>query len=260
MKNNRPLCRGFVVYCRQRASERISFLGKRKASLLTFACMPFNFITAIEILGTFSFAVSGAFAAMEKRLDPLGVLIISFVTAIGGGTIRDILLGDLPVAWLSDNTTAWVIAISAVVAIFFGSLLKKLDKLLFLFDAIGLGLFTMIGLQKGIQHGLSTGICIALGTITGCFGGVLRDVLLNKVPLIFQKEIYASACIAGGLLFFVMRKLQMAENPNYIAGIVTVFVIRLLAVRFNWSLPLFYLRRGSKKSKLKSQKMPDRPY
>ncbi|HTE11446.1 MAG TPA: trimeric intracellular cation channel family protein [Chitinophagaceae bacterium] len=205
--------------------------------------MSFNFITAIDILGTFSFAVSGAFAAMEKKLDPLGVLIISFVTAIGGGTIRDMLLGDLPVAWLTNNTTAWVIAISAVAAVFFGSTLKKFDKLLFVFDAIGLGLFTMIGIQKGIQHGLSTGICIALGTITACFGGVIRDVLLNKVPLIFQKEIYASACIAGGLLFFIMRQLQLEENAAYTAAIIAIFIIRWLAVRFNWSLPLFYLRK-----------------
>jgi len=205
--------------------------------------MAFNFITVVDILGTFSFAVSGAFAAMEKKLDPLGVLIISFVTAIGGGTIRDMLLGDLPVAWLTNNTTAWVIAISAVAAVFFGSTLKKFDKLLFVFDAIGLGLFTMIGIQKGIQHELSTGICIALGTITACFGGVIRDVLLNKVPLIFQKEIYASACIAGGLLFFIMRKLQLEENIDYTAAIMAIFIIRWLAVRFNWSLPLFYLRK-----------------
>ncbi|MEO5685461.1 MAG: trimeric intracellular cation channel family protein [Chitinophagaceae bacterium] len=205
--------------------------------------MSFNFITVIDILGTFSFVVSGAFAAMEKKLDPLGVLIISFVTAIGGGTIRDMLLGDLPVAWLTNNTSAWVIAISAITAIFFGSTFKKLDKLLFFFDAIGLGLFTMIGIQKGIQHGLSTGICVALGTITACFGGVIRDVLLNKVPLIFQKEIYASACIAGGLLFLLLRKWQVPENLDYIAAILTTFMIRILAVRFNWSLPLFYLRK-----------------
>ncbi len=207
--------------------------------------MPFNFITLIDILGTFSFAVSGAFAAMEKKLDPLGVLIISFVTAIGGGTIRDVLLGDLPVAWLSGTTTAWAIAIGAVAAIFFGSILKKFDKLLTVFDAFGLGLFTMIGIQKGIQHGLSSGICITLGTITACFGGVLRDVLLNRVPLIFQKEIYASACIAGGLLFFIMRNGQLAAQPAYIATIITISMIRLLAVRFNWFLPLFYMRRQS---------------
>ena len=205
--------------------------------------MSFNLITAIDILGTFSFAISGAFAAMEKKLDPLGVLVISFVTAIGGGTIRDMLLGDFPVAWLTNNTMAWVIAASIVIAIFFGSTLKKFDRLLFLFDAAGLGLFTMIGIQKGIQHGLSTGICITLGTITACFGGVLRDVLLNRVPLIFQKEIYASACIVGGLLFFVMHQLDLSDNANYVAGILAVFITRLLAVRFNWSLPLFYVKK-----------------
>ena len=205
--------------------------------------MSFNLITAIDILGTFSFAISGAFAAMEKKLDPLGVLVISFVTAIGGGTIRDMLLGDFPVAWLTNNTMAWVIAASIVIAIFFGSTLKKFDRLLFLFDAAGLGLFTMIGIQKSIQHGLSTGICITLGTITACFGGVLRDVLLNSVPLIFQKEIYASACIVGGLLFFVMHQLDLPDNANYVAGILAVFITRLLAVRFNWSLPLFYVKK-----------------
>ena len=205
--------------------------------------MSFNLITAIDILGTFSFAISGAFAAMEKKLDPLGVLVISFVTAIGGGTIRDILLGDFPVAWLTNNTMAWVIAASIIIAVFFGSTLKKFDRLLFLFDAAGLGLFTMIGIQKGIQHGLSTGICITLGTITACFGGVLRDVLLNRVPLIFQKEIYASACIVGGLLFFVMHQLDLPDNANYVAGILAVFITRLLAVRFNWSLPLFYVKK-----------------
>jgi len=205
--------------------------------------MSFNLIIAIDILGTFSFAISGAFAAMEKKLDPLGVLVISFVTAIGGGTIRDILLGDFPVAWLTNNTMAWVIAASIIIAVFFGSTLKKFDRLLFLFDAAGLGLFTMIGIQKGIQHGLSTGICITLGTITACFGGVLRDVLLNRVPLIFQKEIYASACIAGGLLFFIMHQMDMPDNANYVAGILAVFITRLLAVRFNWSLPLFYVKK-----------------
>ncbi len=205
--------------------------------------MPFNFITAIDVLGTFSFAVSGAFAAMERKLDPLGVVIISFVTAIGGGTIRDILLGDLPVAWLTNNTIAWVIVISIVAAIFFGTTLKKFDRLLFLFDAAGLGLFTMIGIQKAIQHNLSIGICITIGTITACFGGVLRDVLLNKVPLIFQKEIYASACIAGGLLFFLLHALHFSDNLDYVAGIISIFAIRLLADRFKWSLPLFYLKK-----------------
>jgi uncharacterized membrane protein YeiH len=158
--------------------------------------MSFRLADIIDILGTFSFAVSGAFAAKEKRLDVFGVLILAFVTAIGGGTIRDMLIGDLPVAWMHHPFIGWVIAAGAAGALFFGARLQQMQRLLNIFDALGLGLFTIIGIQKGVTHGLSLGVCIALGTITGCFGGVIRDVLLNKMPLIFLKEIYASAYIA----------------------------------------------------------------
>lgn len=179
---------------------------------------------------------------MEKKLDPFGILIISFVTAIGGGTIRDLLIGELPVAWLTNATAIWVILTGAAMTVFFGSYLKRLDKMLFSFDAMGLGLFTMIGIQKGIAHGLGTGICVMLGTVTGCFGGVLRDVLLNNVPLIFQKEVYASASIAGGVLFFLLLRLGVSPDLAYTVGILIVFFVRVLAGRFNWSLPKFYDR------------------
>ena len=202
--------------------------------------MPFNFLHIIDILGTFAFAVSGAFAAMEKKLDPFGVLILSFVTAVGGGTIRDVLLGDLPVAWLTNNISIWVILIAATGTLLFGTYLKQLTTTLFLFDALGLGLFTMVGLQKGLAHGFSTGICVALGTITACFGGVIRDVLLNNVPLIFRKEIYASACIAGGAFYFLLPVLHIEENTSRFICIAFIFLLRLLAVRFKWSLPQLY--------------------
>jgi uncharacterized membrane protein YeiH len=202
--------------------------------------MPLHFITLIDILGTFSFAAAGAFAAMEKKLDPFGVFIISFVTAIGGGTIRDVLIGELPVAWLSHNTAIWVILIGAATTLFFGGYLKKFDRMLFLFDAAGLGLFTMIGIEKAIAHGLSPGICVMLGTVTGCFGGVLRDVLLNNVPLIFQKEIYALAAITGGIIFFVQLRLGVPVNVAYVSSILVVFFVRVLAVKLNLSLPVFY--------------------
>ena len=205
--------------------------------------MDSRYLTIIEILGIFSFAVSGAFAAMEKRLDPFGVVIISFVTAIGGGTIRDVLIGDFPVAWLNNSSAILVILIGAIASVFFGSYLKKLDRMLFLFDAMGLGLFTMIGIQKGIALELNTGICLMLGTITGCFGGVIRDVLLNNVPLIFQKEIYAMASIIGGLLFSLMLKFQVDKNLSFTVAILIVFLSRVLAARFNWSLPKFYEKK-----------------
>lgn len=205
--------------------------------------MNYSFIDIIEILGIFSFAAAGAFAAMEKHLDPFGVLIISFATAIGGGTIRDVLLGRLPVAWLTDSTAIWAIICGATVALFFSGVLHRFKRMLFYSDALGLGLFSMMGLQTGMEAGLSTGICIMLGTVTGCFGGVLRDVLLNNVPLIFQKEIYASASILAGILFFVLIRLQIPQDYATLVGIGVVLTVRILAVRYNWSLPKMYERR-----------------
>jgi uncharacterized membrane protein YeiH len=207
--------------------------------------MHFSFINIIDILGTFSFAVSGAFAAMEKKLDPFGVLIICFVTAIGGGTLRDVLIGDLPVAWLSNLPATIVIIVGAIATLFFGGYLKKLDRMLFLFDAIGLGLFTMIGIEKGIDHHLNMAICIMLGTVTGCFGGVLRDVLLNNVPLIFKKEIYAIAGIFGGCIFFLLLNIHIDRSLAYILGITLIVITRVLAVQFKLSIPKFYEKKKS---------------
>ena len=199
-----------------------------------------DFLLTIEILGTFAFAVSGAFAAMERKLDPFGVIIISFITAIGGGTIRDILIGDLPVSWLRNSTGISVIIVSALASLLFTPTLRKLSNLLLIFDAAGLGLFTLIGIEKGISHNFSPGICIALGTITGSFGGVLRDVLLTNVPMIFQKEIYASACILGGSVYFLMIYLSVDIAITQVVVIVLIVTIRLLAVRLKWSLPNSY--------------------
>jgi uncharacterized membrane protein YeiH len=202
--------------------------------------MPTQFLYIIDILGTISFAVSGAFLAMEKKLDPFGVLVLAFVTAIGGGTLRDMMIGNLPVSWLTNSTATIVIFCSAVVTMFFGRYLKHLTTTLFLFDALGLGLFTVVGIKLGIEKGFSMGVCVTLGTITACFGGVVRDVLLNNIPLLFRKEIYALACIAGGFIYFLLRKLNMDADLVTILCILIIFAIRILAVRFKLSLPQFY--------------------
>lgn len=206
--------------------------------------MPTDFLYIIDILGTFAFAVAGAFSAMAKKLDPFGVLVLSFVTAIGGGTLRDILIGDLPVGWLTNETATIVIFVSAIAAMFFSRYLKQLTTTLFLFDALGLGLFTIVGVEIGLEKDFSMGICIAIGTITACFGGVTRDVLLNNVPLLFRKEIYAMACIAGGLLYFLLKYLQVDGQLSKIICIIAIFTIRVLAFRFNWSLPAFYTEKN----------------
>lgn len=196
-----------------------------------------NFLNVIDVLGTLAFAISGAFAAIEKRLDPFGVIIIAFATAIGGGTLRDVMVGNLPVNWLRNETTIFIILATAILVMLCGSYVKHLAKPLFLFDAFGLGTFTIVGIEIALQYHFSAGMCIALGTITACFGGVLRDVLLNKVPLIFHKEIYALACIAGGTLYYFLYQSAMHNDVAKIISILLIVLIRFIAVRYGLALP-----------------------
>ena len=197
----------------------------------------------LDIIGTFAFAVSGAFAAMRKEMDPFGVLVMSFVPAIGGGTLRDILINDLPVAWLRDNTILYVIFAAGIGSMIFDGYLRRLNKLLFVFDAVGLGLFTIVGIEKGIQHQYPSGVCVALGIMTGCFGGVIRDVLVNEVPLLFRKEIYALACMAGGVFYFLLRQLAWSSDWINICCILIIVAVRVMAVQRGWTLPLLYKKK-----------------
>lgn len=201
--------------------------------------MQISTLEAIEILGTVAFAISGSFAAMQKRLDPFGVLIIAFVTSIGGGTVRDLLLGDTPVAWMRDVNYCLLILLTSIATIFFKTHIKKFKVTLFLFDSLGLGLFTMLGIQKGIVFGLSPGICIALGTITGCFGGIIRDTLLNTIPLIFKREVYATACILGGVLYYALLYFNLKDDIAQIVVMAFIFVLRIVVVRYKLTLPRF---------------------
>lgn len=193
----------------------------------------------IELLGIVVFTISGAFSAMQKRFDAFGVLIIGFVTATGGGTIRDVLIGYTPVSWMREMTTPLLILGTGVVTLFFKHYIKSLKVTMFVIDAIGLGLFTMIGIQKGINTGLNPGICIILGTITGSFGAVLRDILLNNVPSLFRKEIYATACIVGGVFYFLILP-YIDKNLAKAITITLIFTIRIVAVKYNLSMPKFY--------------------
>nr|WP_299383603.1 trimeric intracellular cation channel family protein [Allomuricauda sp.] len=201
------------------------------------------FYQTIDILGTVAFALSGVLVAMEKRLDLFGVVIIAFVTAIGGGTLRDLLIGNTPVGWMRDLTYVATILIAVVLGILFVNQLKYLRRSLFLFDTIGIGLFTMIGVEKGLQAELSPIMCIALGTMTASFGGVIRDMLCNEIPVIFRKEIYATACILGGASYFLFIQFPIKENYAYLAAIVVVIGLRLIAVRFGISLPNIYRKK-----------------
>lgn len=194
----------------------------------------------IDILGTVAFAISGVLVALSKRMDPFGILIIAFVTAVGGGTLRDVLIGDTPVSWMKNMTYVYVIFGSTVFSVFLRKKIDYLRKSLLLFDAIGIGLYTVVGIQKGISAGLNPIICISLGTISACFGGVIRDILCNDIPVIFRKEIYATACIVGGASYFLFIKLFMDVNLAFVLAGLIVIIIRLLAVRFDIRLPSLY--------------------
>ncbi|PKP26347.1 MAG: hypothetical protein CVU03_03710 [Bacteroidetes bacterium HGW-Bacteroidetes-2] len=193
----------------------------------------------IDVFGTIAFSISGVLTAMQKRMDAFGILIIAFVTAVGGGTLRDVLL-DVPISWMHNMTYVYVIFISAIVAVMFRTKLNYVRKSLFLFDTIGIALYTIVGIGKGIQMGLHPIICVSLGTISACFGGVIRDILCNEIPVIFRKEIYATACIVGGIFYFLLSYLQMQTNWVIVISGLIVIIIRLFVVRFHLSLPSVY--------------------
>ncbi len=193
----------------------------------------------IDILGTISFTISGVLTAVKKRMDLFGIFIIAFVTAVGGGTLRDMLI-DAPVFWMDDLRFIYIIAGACVLAIIFRKKLGYFRKSLFLFDTIGIALYTVIGVEKGINTGFSPIICISLGVMSACFGGVIRDILCNEIPIIFRKEIYATACIAGAVTYFLLMNTPI--NNNFIVFISggIVIAIRVLAVVFKLQLPSIY--------------------
>ena len=192
----------------------------------------------LDTIGTLVFAISGALTAMYKKLDLFGVYCIAFVTALGGGTIRDVMIGRTPVGWMLDIDYVFIITLGFLLSLIFNRYLERLRISMLLFDTIGLGVFTLIGLEKGIEFGLSPVICVILGTLTATFGGVVRDILCNEIPVLFRKEIYATLCIAGGILFFLLQ--EFAIPQEIISASVAVFIItlRLVAYKYNWSLPI----------------------
>ncbi|MBC5991878.1 trimeric intracellular cation channel family protein [Pontibacter cellulosilyticus] len=200
----------------------------------------FSFIKILDLFGTFAFAVSGIRLASGKNIDWFGAYVIGLVTAIGGGTIRDLLL-DVKPFWMLDATYLLITGIALLVAIIFKEKLLRLGNTLFIFDTVGLGLFTTVGISKSFDAGLPFWVCIMMGAITGTVGGVIRDVLINEVPLLFRKDIYALACIAGGLVFFVCYQFDILFPVVEILAAATVIFIRLIAVKYHIQLPILNL-------------------
>lgn len=197
---------------------------------------------AFDLFGVFVFAVSGALVAARKRLDWLGALVLAAVTAVGGGTLRDVLLDRHPLVWFRDAHYLLTIALAVAVTWAWGHWRPVPKRALLVADAAGLALFTVVGTQVALAHGQGATVAVLLGITTGTAGGALRDVLCAEVPMVLRQEVYATAAAAGGLGFLLLIRLGCPEAPAALAGMAAVFALRLAAIYRNWHLPRYRLR------------------
>ncbi|MDR0573971.1 MAG: trimeric intracellular cation channel family protein [Tannerella sp.] len=194
------------------------------------------FVGIIETAGTISFAISGVRLAAAKEFDWFGAIVVGFVTAIGGGTVRDLLL-DVTPFWMLNPIYLICSVIGFIIVMIFSKRLVRLDTPFFIFDTIGLALFVVVGVEKTVQLGYPFWVAIIMGTITGIIGGVIRDIFINEIPLVFRKEIYALACVFGGLVYWVCYNLGFLTVVCEIVASAAIFVVRVLAVKYQWGLP-----------------------
>ncbi|MCT4587110.1 MAG: trimeric intracellular cation channel family protein [Carboxylicivirga sp.] len=197
----------------------------------------FDLILIFDYIGTMVFAISGTLTAAQKRLDLFGAIFIGFVTAIGGGTVRDIMLGNMPVSWIQSNNYFFVILAGILITIVFKKAVLKLRNTLFLFDTIGIAVFTVIGLEKALQFGITAPIAVIMGLSSAVVGGIIRDTLTNELPLIFHKEIYATACITGAIVYLALYYAGMSEIVCESVTVAIIIGIRLWAVKYNIAMP-----------------------
>lgn len=193
----------------------------------------------LELTGTFFFAISGALAIQDHHDDLFGAGFTGFITAIGGGTLRDIMLGSYPLVWIGDIYFLYAIFAGVIVAYIFYRFLIQLRRTFLFFDAIGISFFTILGVEKSLSLGVRPEIAAIMGMFSAVMGGVMRDTLTNEIPVIFRKEIYATACLAGAILYLILYRLNVERDINLTVSIVLIFTIRLLAVKFKLALPSF---------------------
>ncbi|TOF63281.1 MULTISPECIES: TRIC cation channel family protein [Vibrio] len=198
----------------------------------------------IDLFGTAIFAVSGVLLAGRLKMDPFGVIVLGSVTAIGGGTIRDMALGATPVFWITDTTYLWVIFTTCLLTMILVRRPKRLAWwVLPVCDAIGLAVFVGIGVEKALAYNASGMVAVIMGVITGCGGGIIRDVLAREVPMVLRSEVYATACIIGGIFHTMAVSMGYDHSTALLAGVISTLVIRLGAIRWHLSLPTFAINR-----------------
>ncbi|MFT6937951.1 MAG: putative membrane protein YeiH [Saprospiraceae bacterium] len=192
-----------------------------------------DLITFIDYTGTLVFAISGVLAGVDRKFDLFGVFILGFVTAVGGGTLRDLLIGSTPVSWMQNEVYIYIVIAALPICYIWKDSILKMKKGIFLFDTIGISLFTILGLQKTLDVGLSPLIAVMMGVVSAVFGGVIRDVLSSHAPLIFSKEIYAFACLFGAVLFLIFS-VFLSEEIAMSLSIIAVIFIRIIAIKRHW--------------------------
>ncbi len=198
-----------------------------------------------ELLGTFFFAISGALAVQDHHDDLFGAGFLGFVTAIGGGTLRDMMLGSYPLVWIGDIFFLYSILAGVLVAYIFFNPLMRLKRTFLFFDTLGISFFTVLGVEKALNLGVSPEIAAIMGMFTAVMGGVIRDVLTNETPVLFRKEIYATACLAGAIVYLLLFRLGIDRNINMVVSIALIFTLRLAAVKYKLTLPNFRKARTS---------------
>ena len=196
-----------------------------------------SFFYFFELLGTLVFALSGAELGLKKRMDIFGVIVLAFATAIGGGSLRDALLGIAPVSWTRDVYGILAILAGSLLCYFFRNKLASWQKIIFLLDSIGLALFTIVGIEKALSVGTNHLVALIMGVMTAAFGGLIRDVLANEIPVVLQKEVYATAALTGGIFSLFCRFCSLQEEINVFLTCSIILGIRYLAVKNQWSLP-----------------------
>lgn len=196
-----------------------------------------SLLYTLDLIGTAAFAASGALAGIRRKMDLLGVIVLGMVTAIGGGTLRDVLLGDTPPFCFKDETYLYIAILVSLLTFFFYRRLERLRYPLLYFDAIGLGTFVVIGTEKALTFGTGSLSAVLLGVMTATAGGVIRDMLANQVPLILRREIYASACIAGGTVMVALHHIAVPRSLAFLGAAGLVTAVRLLSIRYDWALP-----------------------
>ncbi|MEP0712211.1 trimeric intracellular cation channel family protein [Algoriphagus sp.] len=192
---------------------------------------------ALELVGTLVFAISGALAIRELEHDMFGAGFTGFITAIGGGTLRDILLDSYPLVWINDVYFLYTILLGVLAAFIFPKFLSRLRKTFFLFDTLGIAFFTVLGVEKALSLGMRPEIAAIMGMFSAVMGGVIRDTLTNQIPILFRKEIYASACLAGAIVYLILNSFEVSRDVNLLISIAVIISIRLISVRYKLSLP-----------------------